>query len=63
MDNLLAIFGVVEAKTMQVVRNYVLSFKRTAEKKIRKIILAFKLKITFKREKIFEFYFNKVIRE
>ena len=45
--------------TMQVVRNYVLSFERTAERKIREIILAFKLEDNFSKEKIFELYFNK----
>ncbi len=45
--------------TMQVVRNYVLSFERTYERKIREIILAFKLEDSFSKEKIFELYFNK----
>ncbi len=45
--------------SMQVVRNYVLSFERTAERKIREIILAFKLEDNFSKEKIFELYFNK----
>ena len=49
--------------TMQVVRNYVLSFERTAERKIREIILAFKLEDNFSKEKILNFISIKLIWE
>ena len=45
--------------TMQVVRNYVLSFERTYERKIKEIILALRLEDILTKEKIFELYFNK----
>jgi len=45
--------------TMQVVRNYVLSFERTYERKLKEIILAWKLEDYLNKEQIFELYFNK----
>ena len=45
--------------TMQVVRNYVLSFERTYERKLKEIILAWKLEDYLDKEQIFELYFNK----
>ena len=45
--------------TMQVVRNYVLSFERTYERKLKEIILAWKLEDYLNKEEIFELYFNK----
>jgi len=45
--------------TMQVVRNYVLNFERTYERKIKEIILAFQLEDILSKEEIFELYFNK----
>ena len=45
--------------TMQVVRNYVLTFERTYERKIKEIILAWKLEDYLDKEEIFELYFNK----
>ena len=45
--------------TMQVVRNYVLSFERTYERKLKEIILAWKLEDYLSKEEIFELYFNK----
>ena len=45
--------------TMQVVRNYVLSFERTYERKLKEIILAWKLEDFLNKEQIFELYFNK----
>ena len=45
--------------TMQVVRNYVLSFERTYERKLKEIILAWKLEDYLQKEEIFELYFNK----
>ena len=45
--------------TMQVVRNYVLSFERTYERKLKEIILAWKLEDDLNKEQIFELYFNK----
>ncbi len=45
--------------TMQVVRNYVLSFERTYERKLKEIILAWKLEDYLDKEEIFELYFNK----
>ena len=45
--------------TMQVVRNYVLSFERTYERKMKEIILAWKLEDYLNKEQIFELYFNK----
>ena len=45
--------------TMQVVRNYVLSFERTYERKLKEIILAWKLEDYLEKEEIFELYFNK----
>ena len=45
--------------TMQVVRNYVLSFERTYERKLKEIILAWKLEDYLSKEQIFELYFNK----
>ena len=44
---------------MQVVRNYVLSFERTYERKLKEIILAWKLEDYLDKEEIFELYFNK----
>ena len=45
--------------TMQVVRNYVLSFERTYERKLKEIILAWKLEDYLDKEQIFQLYFNK----
>ena len=45
--------------TMQVVRNYVLNFERTYERKLKEIILAFQLEDILTKEEIFELYFNK----
>tara|TARA_B100000579_G_scaffold435936_1_gene460481 strand:- start:5365 stop:7827 length:2463 start_codon:yes stop_codon:yes gene_type:complete len=45
--------------TMQVVRNYVLSFERTYERKLKEIFLAWKLEDLLTKEEIFELYFNK----
>ncbi len=45
--------------TMQVVRNYVLSFERTYERKLKEIILAWKLEDYLNKKQIFELYFNK----
>ena len=45
--------------TMQVVRNYVLSFERTYERKLKEIILAWRLEDYLNKEEIFELYFNK----
>lgn len=45
--------------TMQVVRNYVLNFERTYERKVKEIILAFQLEDILTKEEIFELYFNK----
>ena len=45
--------------TMQVVRNYVLSFERTYERKLKEIFLAWRLEDYLNKEEIFELYFNK----
>ena len=45
--------------TMQVVRNYVLSFERTYIRKLREIILAWQLEDHLTKQEIFELYFNK----
>jgi len=45
--------------TMQVVRNYVLSFERTYERKLKEIFLAWRLEDYLDKEEIFELYFNK----
>ncbi len=45
--------------TMQVVRNYVLSFERTYERKLKEIFLAWRLEDYLDKEQIFELYFNK----
>ena len=45
--------------TMQVVRNYVLSFERTYERKLKEIFLAWRLEDYLGKEQIFELYFNK----
>ena len=45
--------------TMQVVRNYVLSFERTYIRKLREIILAWQLEAHLTKQEIFELYFNK----
>lgn len=45
--------------TMQVVRNYVLSFERTYIRKLREIILAWQLEDYLTKQEIFELYFNK----
>ena len=45
--------------TMQVVRNYVLSFERTYERKLKEIFLDWRLEDYLNKEEIFELYFNK----
>ena len=45
--------------TMQVVRNYVLSFERTYIRKLREIILAWQLEDHMNKQEIFELYINK----
>ena len=62
-----ALYGEISGKslggggtiTMQVVRNYVLSFERTYERKLKEIFLAWKLEDHLSKEQIFELYFNK----
>ena len=62
-----ALYGEISGKslggggtiTMQVVRNYVLSFERTYERKLKEIFLAWKLEDYLSKEQIFELYFNK----
>lgn len=45
--------------TMQVVRNYILSSERTYIRKLKEILLAWKLEDYLSKEEIFELYFNK----
>ncbi len=62
-----ALYGEISGKslggggtiTMQVVRNYVLSFERTYERKLKEIFLAWRLEDYLDKEEIFELYFNK----
>lgn len=46
--------------TMQVARNYFLSRKKTYSRKLREILLAYKIDHTLSKNKVLELYFNKV---
>ena len=46
--------------TMQVARNYFLTRKKTFNRKIREILLAYKIDHTFSKDKVLELYFNKI---
>ncbi len=46
--------------TMQVARNFFLSHKKTYIRKIREILLAMRIEHSFSKDKILEFYLNKV---
>jgi len=46
--------------TMQVARNYFLNNKKTFNRKIREILLAYKIDHTFSKNKVLELYFNKI---
>ena len=46
--------------TMQVARNYLLTSDRTLVRKIKEILLAFKIEQRFSKEKILELYLNKI---
>lgn len=46
--------------TMQVARNYFLSNEKTYGRKLREILLAIKIDQTFSKDKILEFYLNKI---
>ncbi|MBL0848681.1 MAG: penicillin-binding protein 1A [Candidatus Liberibacter ctenarytainae] len=46
--------------TQQVAKNFLLSSNQTMDRKIKEIILAFRLEKTYSKEKILEFYLNEV---
>ena len=46
--------------TMQVARNYFLSFEKTYSRKLREILLAFKLESTLSKQDILQLYLNKI---
>ena len=46
--------------TQQVAKNFLLTNERTAERKIKEMILAFRIERTFSKDKIFELYLNEI---